>query len=171
MDSLPGTTQIQNLIPTTFFHTNGYAAPWLGLIGAAFIFVSGVSYLTWRVRQAAAAGEGYGEGHSNEPERTGDEGRLANPVVAILPLVIVGVMNWVFTFYMPALYGDKNETVLAGLDHPIVTTISSVSAIWGARIGTADRHPECRGFGLSPGRGTFRRGYQGKPLAAPCWPR
>src|ERR1700677_379876 len=40
MDSLPGTPQIQNIIPTTFFNTNAYAAPWLGLIGAGFIFVS-----------------------------------------------------------------------------------------------------------------------------------
>ena len=134
MDSLPGTTQIQNLIPTTFFHTTGYAAPWLGIIGASFIFITGVSYLTWRVRQAQAAGEGYGEGHSNEPERAAEDAKLANPVVAILPLVIVGVMNWVFTHYMPALYGDKNETVLAGLDHPIVTTISSVSAIWALEL-------------------------------------
>jgi H+/gluconate symporter-like permease len=27
MDSLPGTPQIQNIIPTTFFKTNIYAAP------------------------------------------------------------------------------------------------------------------------------------------------
>jgi H+/gluconate symporter-like permease len=34
MDSLPGTPQIQNIIPTTFFKTNTWAAPWLGVIGA-----------------------------------------------------------------------------------------------------------------------------------------
>jgi H+/gluconate symporter-like permease len=134
MDSLPGTTQIQNLIPTTFFHTTGYAAPWLGIIGAAFIFVSGISYLRWRVHQAAAAGEGYGEDHGNEPEPIAEDGKLANPIVAILPLVIVGVMNWVFTQYMTTLYGDENRTVLAGLDHPIVTTISSVAAIWALEL-------------------------------------
>jgi H+/gluconate symporter-like permease len=32
MDSLPGTPQIQNIIPTTFFKTNTWAAPWLGVI-------------------------------------------------------------------------------------------------------------------------------------------
>jgi H+/gluconate symporter-like permease len=133
MDSLPGTPQIQNIIPTTFFNTDAYAAPWLGIIGAAFIFVSGVSYLTWRVRQATAAGEGYGEGHINEPE-TRSDGPLANPVIAILPLVIVGVMNKVFTALMPEFYGDKNETALAGLDHPIVTAIPSVAAIWALEL-------------------------------------
>ena len=35
MDALPGTPQIQNIIPTTFFKTTTWAAPWLGLIGSA----------------------------------------------------------------------------------------------------------------------------------------
>jgi H+/gluconate symporter-like permease len=52
MDSLPGTPQIQNIIPTTFFKTNTWAAPWLGVIGAVFIFVIGLAYLEWRRRQA-----------------------------------------------------------------------------------------------------------------------
>src|SRR5690349_13422060 len=68
MDSLPGSPQIQNIIPTTFFKTNTWAAPWLGVIGAIFILTVGLAYLEWRRRQAARAGEGYGEGHSNEPE-------------------------------------------------------------------------------------------------------
>ena len=39
MDALPGTPQIQNIIPTTFFKTTTWAAPWLGVIGAVFILV------------------------------------------------------------------------------------------------------------------------------------
>jgi H+/gluconate symporter-like permease len=42
MDSLPGTPQIQNIIPTTFFKTTTWAAPWLGTIGAAFILTVGL---------------------------------------------------------------------------------------------------------------------------------
>jgi len=60
MDSLPGTPQIQNIIPTTFFKTDGWAAPWLGLVGSIFILCIGLLYLGWRRRRAAAAGEGYG---------------------------------------------------------------------------------------------------------------
>ena len=58
MDSLPGTPQIQNIIPTTFFKTNIYAAPWLGIIGALFILGCGLVYLEWCRRRAARAGEG-----------------------------------------------------------------------------------------------------------------
>ena len=54
MDALPGTPQIQNIIPTTFFKTDSWAAPWLGVVGAIFIFTSGIAYLPWRRRQAAA---------------------------------------------------------------------------------------------------------------------
>src|SRR5207344_2907664 len=68
MDSLPGTPQIQNIIPTTFFNTNTYAAPWLGILGSIFILVVGLSYLEWRRRSAAANGEGYGKVLVNEPE-------------------------------------------------------------------------------------------------------
>jgi H+/gluconate symporter-like permease len=58
MDSLPGTPQIQNIIPTTFFKTNTWAAPWLGVIGSIFILIVGLLYLNWRRRQAMAKGEG-----------------------------------------------------------------------------------------------------------------
>src|SRR6478672_4606418 len=89
MDALPGTPQIQNIIPTTFFKTTTYAAPWLGIIGAVFILIAGLAYLEWRRRQAAARGEGYGTDLVNEPEPF-EEQKLANPWLAILPLVVVG---------------------------------------------------------------------------------
>ena len=133
MDSLPGTPQIQNIIPASFFGTDAYAAPWLGIIGAAFIFISGMAYLGWRMRQAAAAGEGYGTGHSNEPEPV-EPAALANPVIAILPLVIVGVLNKLFTVAMPQVYGASNETTLVGLDHPIVTAVPVIAAIWALEL-------------------------------------
>ncbi len=53
MDALPGTPQIQNVIPTTFFGTNIYAAPFLGIIGAIFVLCMGLAYLEWRRRAAA----------------------------------------------------------------------------------------------------------------------
>src|SRR5881398_897362 len=66
MDSLPGTPQIQNIIPTTFFRTDTWAAPFLGLVGSIFILILGLAYLGWRRRRAAAAGEGYGTNLVNE---------------------------------------------------------------------------------------------------------
>ena len=129
MDALPGTPQIQNIIPTTFFKTNTWAAPWLGTIGAIFIILAGLAYLEWRRRQALAAGEGYGDKLVNEPEPF-EHDNLPNPLVALLPLVLVGVMNKVFTEMIPALYGKTHEMTLAGTVKPITTEVSKVVAIW-----------------------------------------
>src|SRR6185436_3738179 len=68
MDAFPGSPQIQNIIPTTFFGTTAMAAPLLGVFGGLLILIAGMSYLNWRRSAAAAAGEGYGHTHLNEPE-------------------------------------------------------------------------------------------------------
>ena len=129
MDALPGSPQIQNIIPTTFFKTDTWAAPWLGVIGAVFILAVGLAYLEWRRKQAAAAGEGYGTKLVNEPEPFPDE-KLPNPWLAIAPLVIVGVMNKVFSVLIPRLYGETHTTMLPGMAKPMTTQVASVAAIW-----------------------------------------
>src|SRR5207344_1473877 len=68
MDALPGTPQIQNIIPTTFFNTTTWAAPVLGLIGSIFVFGVGLAYIENRRRAAQKRGEGYGTELLNEPE-------------------------------------------------------------------------------------------------------
>lgn len=96
MDCLPGTPQIQNLIPTNFFGTNIYAAPILGLIGGTLIFILGVTWLERRRRQAAVRGEGYGQHTLNEPE-TAAAMKLPSLKVAILPLLTVLAVNYIMT--------------------------------------------------------------------------
>lgn len=131
MDSLPGTPQIQNIIPIPFFKTNIYAAPWLGSIGAAFILVTGLIYIHWRCRRASAAGEGYGVDLIHEPEPFVDD-KLANPFIAILPLILVGVMNKVLTVAIPRLYGETHSFIPAvvGQAAPVTQEISKIAAIW-----------------------------------------
>lgn len=133
MDSLPGTPQIQNIIPTTFFKTTGWAAPALGTIGSLFIIVVGLSYLEWRRRAVMAKGEGYGTALANEPGATGTEA-LPHPLLAILPLVLVGVANFVFTRMIPLWYGGDAYTVppevLPGVHAPVTASVKTVVAIW-----------------------------------------
>ncbi len=133
MDALPGTPQIQNIIPTTFFGTNTWAAPVLGTLGGVFILILGMSYLEWRRRVAARAGEGYGDAATllNEPAAyTG--GQLPNPLIALLPLVLVGVSNIVFTWWIPQAYGASHSFVPAviGNPAPVVQEVSRITAIW-----------------------------------------
>jgi H+/gluconate symporter-like permease len=127
MDALPGTPQIQNIIPTTFFGTNTWAAPILGTLGSLFTLIIGITYLEWRRRRAA--GEGYGTGHRNEPVPIHDK-ELPHPAIAISPLIVVGVANLVLTRLIPVYYGSSFDLSLPGLAHPIPTNVTSVVAIW-----------------------------------------
>ncbi len=133
MDALPGTPQIQNIIPTTFFKTDTWAAPVLGTIGGIFILVLGLMYLEWRRRVALRAGEGYGDPATllNEPSSFGG-GRLANPLIALLPLLLVGISNKVFTLMIPRFYGSEYSFAPAviGDPAPVVQEVSKIAAIW-----------------------------------------
>ena len=131
MDALPGTPQIQNIIPTSFFGTTGWAAPVLGTLGGVFILILGMLYLEWRRRVAVRAGEGYGSDLRNEPEPfRGD--KLAHPLIAILPLVLVGVANFAFTKWIPGFYGTSQSFIPAviGNPAPVVQEVAKVAAIW-----------------------------------------
>ena len=88
-------------------------------------------YLERARRKALAKGEGYGEGHINEPEVFSGE-RKVNPALAVLPLVLVAVVNKVLTSKIPEWFGDKvsfSPTVV-GKSDPVTVAVSSNVAIW-----------------------------------------
>ena len=127
MDALPGTPQIQNIIPTTFFGTTAWAAPVLGCLGSAFILIAGMGYLQWRVHRAKA--EGYGTGHIHEPEPL-SETSLVHPAIAIIPLIAVPSLNLILTALIPRKFGAISTVVLPGLSAPLVTNIPAVTSLW-----------------------------------------
>jgi H+/gluconate symporter-like permease len=132
MDSLPGTPQIQNVIPTTFFNTNIYAAPILGIIGSLFILIMGMMYLEWRRRSAHTSGEGYGTNHHNEPVAFDATEKLTNPLIAVLPLIVVALANRSLTDWLPSFYGKTVSFIPAviGSPAPVVQEVSKIAAIW-----------------------------------------
>ena len=129
MDSLPGTPQIQNIIPTTYFQTTAFAAPALGIIGGIFILIVGMSYLEWQRHRAATAGEGYGEGHTNEPPPMEHE-KLASAWLAFLPLVLVFGLNKVFTTMIKAGYGASYDLKLPAMAAPVHIAVDKLAAVW-----------------------------------------
>ncbi len=149
--------------PCCFFKTNIYAAPWLGTIGALFTLVLGLSYLNWRRWQAAAAGEGYGADLVNEPEPFPHE-KLANPLIAILPLILVGVVTKVLNVSIPKLYGASHSFVptVIGTAAPVVQEISKVAAIWAVEGALLVGILTVFAFAWKPMA-------RGRPLLAPCW--
>src|SRR5690606_36234605 len=93
----------------------------------------GMLYLEWRRRVAQRAGEGYGDQATllNEPAPFAGQ-QLANPLVAILPLLLVGVSNLLFTRWIPDLYGATHEFIPAvvGNPAPVVQDVPKIAAIW-----------------------------------------
>lgn len=88
MTAIPGTPQIQNLIPMTYFQTTPTAAPIMGITAAVFMFGCGYAYLVWREKKFTAKGEGFVESEKKanvEAVKTG----LPNPFISILPLLSV----------------------------------------------------------------------------------
>lgn len=121
MTALPGSPQIQNIIPTRYFGTDLYAAPGLGII--ACIIMAGGAYwwLTRKKNLAAVAGEGYGINHINEPTIDPDQD-LPNPWVATIPLVTVLGLNYIFTQWV----GNWDPAILEGYS----VTLDKVKANW-----------------------------------------
>ncbi|MCX5827566.1 MAG: GntP family permease [Deltaproteobacteria bacterium] len=128
MDAFPGTPQIQNIIPTNFYGTTGYAAPIAGIFGGTLIFILGMLYLEWRRKKAAAANEGYGDHTLNEPV-IDETAVLPKWIIGILPLALVLAIN----FYLSRVYvWDPNILApLVGLKLPLMApAVKNVIGVW-----------------------------------------
>jgi H+/gluconate symporter-like permease len=92
-----------------------------------------MSYLEWRRRRAEAAGEGYGAPHelmAAPVSATSEPHRIPSPWIAVLPLIVVGVINKILSGVIPSLYGQAVEIGFAGSHQPTVVQVSPVVAVW-----------------------------------------
>jgi H+/gluconate symporter-like permease len=153
MSALPGTPAIQNAIPMPFFGTSAFAAPGLGIMTGIIMLVSGMLWLQYRARALAAEGYAGPDGAAFVPtkelrERSAGEGfdlmevpvespprDLPTPLVAALPLVLVIVLNFVFTgvvipridtgFLAEPLFGETDISQVRGLWSVIAALVIS----------------------------------------------
>ncbi len=96
MTAVPGSPQIQNIIPTRYFGTDPMAAPIVGLIAAAIMAVGGTYYMIVRARKAAARGEGFGIEANAKVEEIIKEEALPNPYLSLVPIILLLVLLNVF---------------------------------------------------------------------------
>jgi H+/gluconate symporter-like permease len=93
MTMLPGTPQIQNIMPTKYLGTSAAAAPILGLTGAVIICILNVLYFRYILKKAKAKGEVYEE---PAPGVLGAgapaSGPMPNIWLSLIPPVIVLVL-------------------------------------------------------------------------------
>lgn len=124
MSALPGTAQIQNAIPMPFYGTNTFSGPTLGIVAGIIMFSFGMWWLTSRTKKAQRKGEGYGT-HNNENIQAFDESKLPPFYLALIPVFIVLVLNFILTnFY----FANMNGAYLKAA--PYSTSLPKVAGLW-----------------------------------------
>ncbi len=123
MTSLPGTPQMQNLLPTEYFGTTATAAPIMGLIAAVFLFAPGYLYLEWRIRQMKKKGLGFVEDPKYlESEKENAQDSLPHWLVGIVPLfVVVLTLN-----LLPVLLETSGMAALSSNQSLVVALVAGI---------------------------------------------
>lgn len=98
MTALPGTPQIQNLIPTEYFGTTAAAAPIMGVAATLVMSVGSVFYLQRRERKLKKGGEGFVELEKNAENQKKLMKNPPNIVLSLLPLfsviITLNILKW-----------------------------------------------------------------------------
>lgn len=134
MSALPGSPQIQNILPTAYLGTTTWAAPIIGLFGAAAYFLIGWSWISHRHKKLAKQGEGYGHHLLNEPSPV-DDRKLLPWTIAAIPLVVVvfinlfisNPFNWSWAYHWNSQLMEPLKSLNLSLFNP---NIERVRAIW-----------------------------------------
>lgn len=93
MTMLPGTPQIQNIMPTKYLGTSAAAAPLLGLTGAVIICILNILYFRYILKKAKSKGEVYEDPAPGVlGAGTDTTGPVPNVWVSLIPPVVVLVL-------------------------------------------------------------------------------
>lgn len=96
MTAVPGTPQIQNLIPMEHFFTTPTAAPIMGIAASLVMAFGGYFYMMWRQKKLVANGEVFTEPKDNTIIEVTEE--TPNVFLSLLPLISVvvtlNIFNW-----------------------------------------------------------------------------
>ena len=135
--SLPGTPQIQNIIPSSYFQTSTWAGPGIGIFASILFVAIGWGWVSFRAKRLQAAGEGYGT-HTEGRKRR--EPKIKIPWYwAAFPLLLVIVINVVLSNPFHWAWGyhwsEDALTVFAPLHLTLLAEkVGKVSAIWSISV-------------------------------------
>ena len=92
MTSMPGTPQIQNLIPIDYFHTTPTAGPIIGIVTTLIMAVGGYLWLSFREKKLSAKGEGFTEPSVVASNEKQENEKTPNWLVSLVPLFVVVIL-------------------------------------------------------------------------------
>ena len=137
MVALPGTPQIQNIIPTSFFGTTTWAGIGLGLTGAILYFVIAWAWISYRHKKLHAKGEGYGQHHLQEPEESKEA--LPDWKISAIPLAMVILINLIVSNPFHWSWGyqwaaNSLEAIMPLKLSLMAASVEKVQAIWSINV-------------------------------------
>lgn len=130
MTAIPGTPQIQNIIPTTYYGTTAAAAPLMGIVSALLIAIPGYLYLEWRCRDARKKGLGFIEDDKYKEQKSDVQLPSWHWLSGLLPLIVVvlilNVLPGVLSKYGIAEWSTSESIVVALLGGILVTCLINI---------------------------------------------
>ncbi len=137
MVAMPGTPQIQNIIPSSYFGTSTWSGMGIGIFASLVFLLMGWGWISFRAKRLKTAGEGYGR-HIEFSQR---RHKIPNPnwKVSVIPLIMVIGLNvflsnpfnwdWAFHWDQGALesLAPLKISLLAG-------SVAKISAGWSITI-------------------------------------
>ena len=136
MVALPGTPQIQNIIPSSYFGTSTWAGVGTGLFATILFLGMSMGWLTFRAKSLQAKGEGYG-GHVEQQQRK--DRRLPSWQMSLIPLLMVIVINvilsnpfhWDWGFH----WNEKSLETFMPLNLSLLAaSVGKVQAVWSISV-------------------------------------
>lgn len=125
MTAMPGSPEIQNVIPMKYFGTDTFAAPIIGIFASVLMLTLGMLWLTKRVKSARRNNEGYGNYNDSSIDENYEN--LPNIFKAVTPIIIIFITN---LFFSKVYYENINGEYLSSFN----TTLSNVSGTWSVII-------------------------------------
>ena len=136
MVALPGTPQIQNIIPSSYFGTSTWAGVGIGLFATILFLAMSMGWLTFRSKSLQAKGEGYG-GQIEQKQRK--DKTLPSWQMSLIPLLMVIVINIILSnpFHLEwGFHWDEQslEKFLPLNLSLLAASVGKVQAIWSISV-------------------------------------
>lgn len=136
MVALPGTPQIQNIIPSSYFGTSTWAGVGIGLFATIIFMAISMGWLTFRSKSLQAKGEGYG-GQVEGKQRK--DKLLPSWTASLIPLLMVIIINvilsnpfhWEWGFHWDEASLEKFLPFKLSL---LAVSVGKIQAIWSISV-------------------------------------
>lgn len=92
MTAFPGTPQLTNVIPATYFGTGPMSAPVIGIICGILMFILGILWLQYRTKKLQAAGEVFDEPEGETTAGVSNPEDLPKWYLAIIPPILIIIL-------------------------------------------------------------------------------